>query len=105
MLPAAYGLTNSPEVLNRVQRDAVGRGVLIAPHACRPRGAVRTPRPTSPSRAFQFLIQFLILSALLISASCSRKNEGVAARRENIVPVDVQAVATIEVDRTLPVVG
>src|SRR6187455_1153004 len=52
-------------------------------------------------RAFQ-LLAFL---ALLAGASCSRKNEGVAARRENIIPVDVQSVATVEVDRTLPIVG
>src|SRR6185503_3289900 len=49
--------------------------------------------------------QFLLLAALLFVTSCSRKNESVAARRENLIPVDVQPVATIELDRTLPVVG
>ena len=52
-------------------------------------------------RAFQLLI----CCWLLVAASCSQKKEGVAARRENIIPVDVQSVATVEVDRTLPIVG
>jgi membrane fusion protein (multidrug efflux system) len=49
--------------------------------------------------------QSLIFSLLFVAVSCSQKKESGATRRENIIPVDVQAVTTIEVDRTLPVVG
>ena len=43
--------------------------------------------------------------SLLLAVSCSRKSEGGAARGAEAIPVDVQPVATLEVDRTLPIVG
>jgi membrane fusion protein (multidrug efflux system) len=44
---------------------------------------------------------------LAFLAGCSRKNDNAAPHRDSAaaIPVDVQAVTTIEVDRTLPVVG
>jgi membrane fusion protein (multidrug efflux system) len=50
-------------------------------------------------------LKLLACCLLLLAASCSPKKEGVVARRENIIPVDVQSVATVDVDRTLPIVG
>ena len=51
----------------------------------------------------------LLLSAcgvLFAAGSCSRKSEGASPRRgADGIPVDIQPVATINVDRALPVVG
>jgi len=46
-----------------------------------------------------------VASAWLLAVSCSKQNNSGAARGPAVVPVDVQPVGIIEVDRTLPVVG
>ncbi len=65
------------------------------------RGAASASQPSSPRGA----LLPLVFCLLLVAISCSRKNDGVAARRENVIPVDVQSVSTVEVDLTLPIVG
>ena len=43
--------------------------------------------------------------ALLLSTSCSKQNNSPAPRVPAAIPVDVQRVGVIQVDRTLPIVG
>jgi membrane fusion protein (multidrug efflux system) len=69
------------------------------------RGVVVAALPHPRTFARRHALPFLACCALLAVTSCSQKKDGGTARRENVIPVDVQSVTTIEVDRTLPIVG
>ena len=62
-------------------------------------------RASVQSRATVRALSSLTFCIAVVLTSCSGKKEGVSARRENLIPVDVQSVATVEIDRALPVVG
>ncbi len=65
-----------------------------------------SPMMFDRKRFRRFVISCSLTGALFLSLSCSQEtNNGKTARGPVLIPVDVQPVGMIEVDRTLPVVG